>query len=497
MGIITNNKMKIRTRLFITFFLSAVVLISLSIGAVTFFANDSLKNAVIGQIESTAASRANHVNNFIAERRNEIVTLEDNHHIIDFSMEYWRQQNENIENLWEPLEEGVNLFDHTQAALRALQRNDLEEVSIINNEGVVILSSNNSVIGEDRSGEKYFINAESAEKRGVVYIEDVHKKEDGSVAMSVSIPFYRPDTEEFFGVLVKEFGIDDLNVIVSDVSGLGETGEVYIVNKEGIMITESRFMDDVVLVQDIDSKEGAHTCFYSDNKIEEASEHSENILQIFDNYRGERSIGTHRTIEGAGWCLIVEVGSNEAFVSSNRIRGIGGIVLVIALVSSLFVANFVGGIVGRPVEDLRNDIKIIESGDLEHKIYTERSDEIGELGEAYNKMVESLKNSKRDVEKEIEQHTRNLKEKQAALLAQNKELLKLKKTAEEDAKDLEKRKKELQIALDEASKSKEALEKMNELMVGREMKMIELKERLSELSENAEANKNKADKKKV
>ena len=36
--------------------------------------------------------------------------------------------------------------------------------------------------------------------------------------------------------------------------GMGQTGEVYVVDKDGYMITESRFIDDAILKQKVDTE---------------------------------------------------------------------------------------------------------------------------------------------------------------------------------------------------------------------------------------------------
>ncbi|MFC1623279.1 HAMP domain-containing protein, partial [Patescibacteria group bacterium] len=224
-----------------------------------------------------------------------------------------------------------------------------------------------------------------------------------------------------------------------------------------------------------------HVCFGLDEEVK--SEHRRDVLSAFANYRGVDVIGTHRYIPSVNWCLVVELGSSEAFVGANRVMLIGVIVLVIAIVVSLAVANYIGGVIGRPVEDLRRDIKIIEGGKLDHRIESERKDEIGELGNAYNKMADAVLKSKREADAKINEQTEKIQEKQSRLVAQNKELMKLKNIAEESVRKAEEDQGKLQETLDEASENKEALERMNDLMVGREMKMIELKEKLAELGE--------------
>ena len=46
---------------------------------------------------------------------------------------------------------------------------------------------------------------------------------------------------------------DQLNEITIEREGLGETGEVYLVDKDGLMLTDSRFADGLALQQSVDS----------------------------------------------------------------------------------------------------------------------------------------------------------------------------------------------------------------------------------------------------
>ncbi len=109
-------------------------------------------------------------------------------------------------------------------------------------------------------------------------------------------------------------------------------------------------------------------------------------------------------------------------------------IAILALVILLALVVIVRGILG-PVLSLQKGAEIIGSGNLEHRIEIKSKDEIGILAQAFNKMVENLF-------KEITEH---------------------KKTQEE-----------LQKRADE-------LEKMNRLMVGRELKMAEMKKEIERL----------------
>ena len=66
----------------------------------------------------------------------------------------------------------------------------------------------------------------------------------------------------------------------NQLKGLGETGEVYIVNKDKLMITESRFIKDAVFKQVVDT-EGVRAAF----------ENGEGMTGIYPNYIGIPILG--------------------------------------------------------------------------------------------------------------------------------------------------------------------------------------------------------------
>ena len=64
------------------------------------------------------------------------------------------------------------------------------------------------------------------------------------------------------------------NVLINR-SGLGESGEVYIVNNKSLMLSESRFVEDAIFKQQVDSV-GVQKCF------NEGEEH----VGFYPDYRG-------------------------------------------------------------------------------------------------------------------------------------------------------------------------------------------------------------------
>jgi len=98
--------------------------------------------------------------------------------------------------------------------------------------------------------------------------------------------------------------------------------------------------------------------------------------------------------------------------------------------------------ISKPLDKLTKGTEIIGKGNLEYKIDVKSKDEIGELATAFNKMTNNLGSSR----EQLKNYSENLKE----------------------------RAKELEEKISE-------LEKFHKMTVGRELRMIELKNRIKEL----------------
>jgi len=131
----------------------------------------------------------------------------------------------------------------------------------------------------------------------------------------VEFRYYPPSGEPaaFFTVVARQGGrhlgwfvlqvaTNRVNTIFNDRQGLGRSGEVYLVNQERLMLTDSRFMEDsTILRQQVDTW-----------AVKDALRHESGENIILD-YRGAKVFSSYEKVEALGvpWVIIAEMDEDE------------------------------------------------------------------------------------------------------------------------------------------------------------------------------------------
>jgi len=227
--------------------------------------------------------------------------------------------------------------------------------------------------------------------------------------LSISAPIAL--NNQFAGVLVINYDVDkELFKITKDRTGLGETGEVYLVNKDGYMISSSRFIDDVILKQKVDLTriKEVEDIGYQDISLED-------LIAVNRNYRGVNSLIVHTHIPNMGWSLVAEIGTQEAFSPITQLTNTLLLIFAIILFIVMFISIFISRSITRPLRRLHEGTEEITKGNLNFKVGTPSPDEVGQLSRAFDEMTTNLKKSReeledysKDLEKKVEERTRDL-----------------------------------------------------------------------------------------
>lgn len=361
--------MKIRTKFLLNIFVSIIITGFLSLIVSRSISKSIVEKQIKHSMVRIASSNAQQIESTIEEYRNITELLA----IGNFT-----------KNLFNPAE------NYDQALVMANERinntlHSLEKISrirILNDKGIVIISSHEDT-GEDDFGEDIFIKAKER-----IYFGDIHISIfTGNLVMSVSSPIFVNNV--FSGVIVVNFNVEEKLFIrtITSGSGLGKTGEVYLVNKDGYMISPSRFIDDAVLKQKIDMEH-----FKSDvNMTPELFQDDKVMLGLYKNYMGWKVLRVHTHIPKSDWHLFVEISTKEAFAPVYNLTQYLLLLLAVLLVIGITIAIILSKAITRPIIKLHHGTEQIEKGNLDYKVGTKTKDEIGQLSRAFDTMTDKLK----------------------------------------------------------------------------------------------------------
>ncbi len=164
------------------------------------------------------------------------------------------------------------------------------------------------------------------------------------------------------------------------------------------------------------------------------------------------------------WSLFLGVSLKSVEIAKMRTIFVGVNILLLVIIFAAFISFYFSKEVSDPLECLRGGAEIIGKGNLNYQIKVKTGDEIEELAKSFNKMAENLKKSQTILEE-----SKTVLE--IKVQARTSELKELAKGLDEKVKE---KTKELRERIAE-------MEKFQQLTVGRELKMLELKKEIKVL----------------
>lgn len=144
--------MKIANKISISCLLTAVSLGAIA-GAVFYsIAKTNLEQAIFAHLETTAKSRAHHVENLLEERKREVELMAESFHI-----------ETTLETIINNHPDSMKLIEETKSELEELLHPEtgLYEIFILNPDGKIIASTDQSRVGLDKSADAYFLAAKN------------------------------------------------------------------------------------------------------------------------------------------------------------------------------------------------------------------------------------------------------------------------------------------------------------------------------------------------
>ncbi len=200
------------------------------------------------------------------------------------------------------------------------------------------------------------------------------------------------------GILAFRLSLAKIDKILKDQTGLGKSGETYLVGKDFLMRSNSRFLkDDTILSMRVDSTLTKNWVLHLGEKREgektgKPGGGSGTGAGIYENYRGEKVVGMYETLKIAGtdMAVIGEIGVREAFAPAKSLGEIMAILLAVTGLVVLLISVILTRKIVDPVRRLSDWARRVASGNLSVEEIKTPDNEIGNLYSCFIELVRSF-----------------------------------------------------------------------------------------------------------
>lgn len=287
----------------------------------------------------------------------------------------------------------------------ALYAPDILAVSILDNSGKVIFSTEDHEIGLDQSGKDYFVKVKFRGCFGDLFYSEIFHEP----IIKVSAPIIMGNKSIFQGVIVNTISGSTLTDItrsawlnnynnvshleaadgyyygkaVKDKKWLSSQNpknpvDLYIVNRDKLVITDTQYSKDSVLKQKVDTK-----------PVQLALNNGQEMVGIY-NHKGVKVIGSSAFLEDRNWVILAESELTITFASIFKLRAqlitLAIITVGAILIISLIMARKLTG----PIKRLIEAIRLRSKGNMDFRIKKIPLDELGILSSSFNQMCDDI-----------------------------------------------------------------------------------------------------------
>ena len=200
-------------------------------------------------------------------------------------------------------------------------------------------------------------------------------------ASFISSPIY--DNGKLIGALCFQMPVDVINEVMQDSTGLGETGESYLVGSDYYMRSNSRFSEDsTILTQKVETKAVKKALAGESGVVESINYSEHNAFSVYSPIN----------FQGLNWAMILEETASEI---SAPITKVIYTVIFIAFGIAIFVlcgGMFIAKQITTPINLVSDMIKDIAQGegDLTSRVDINAKDETGALAQWFNQFTEKI-----------------------------------------------------------------------------------------------------------
>ena len=371
-------KNRLLNKLIIPFSLLSVATI-VTISVSTYLsARDSLKQSVFDRLNVAISSKDSEINEWFSTQYKDTLLLanlpEVKRKVGDLIRESKdSESNESISD------ETYDEIEEYLSSIGSIKPN-LQEISILTEGGIVLFSTNKQLENKYQplgSTTTYF-TSEDQDIKPRFYISPITNK----TAITLATPIL-DRSDQRMAALSITLDLKEIDELIRQRTGLGETGETYLI---GRLERQNAF---------IESDRSTNNQFPNGVKsvgIDTATQ-GQDGMGLYANYDNTPVIGVYNWIDNYNLALLAEISQQEAFAPARILArnivliGIGSTGLLLLGVS------LVSRRITKPITAITHAALEIEQGNLDHNVQVDSNDEIGVLAQAFNQMMQQVKDS--------------------------------------------------------------------------------------------------------
>lgn len=205
---------------------------------------------------------------------------------------------------------------------------------------------------------------------------------------STTLLFFMPvfNGRSMEGTLIARLAFERIQTILLEETGMGSTGESYIVGSDFRMRSRSRFFPDRTPYDIVVQQES----------VLQALNNSRERPHIIDDYRGVRvlSAGNALGLDGINWVIFSEMDLEEAMRPvvglRNSLIGVTFLLMIVAVMISYGLSTAIS----KPVLAVKELMMSLSYGIIPRKrAVADSSNEMGQMGEAINQLIDAFERS--------------------------------------------------------------------------------------------------------
>jgi signal transduction histidine kinase/DNA-binding response OmpR family regulator len=269
------------------------------------------------------------------------------------------------------------------------------EIWIADPKGIVVTATNDQYLGKDYSQDPDFQQGRNSWHLGRPRLAGYQYQAQLTAPATTS-------DGQFLGVIMVLVDVERLRHILSDDTGLGTTGEVLVGRRVGDQIQ-----------------------YLIRPRLSSATEVPLNRASVMDrairggtgnettDYQGREVLAAWRPVEYQPrdyepWGMVAKLDADEAYEPVAGLRNILLALQISLLVAGVICSYLLARRLTRPILDMADSASALASGDLDARITVRSNDELGDLGNAFNRMAGELAANYRTLERRVEERTREL-----------------------------------------------------------------------------------------